>query len=228
MTFEYAPVIQRSPDWFNIRKGRVTASRLSDWLAVSKAKGKEGTPLQARKDYERELWFERKFGVSYNNYVSEAMLDGQDYEDLTIRQYEKIKGVKVENCGIYYNDYFAASPDGLVGEGLVECKVVRDNTFTEILLGGVPEKHYKQIQGQLWASGKKWCDYVALNLNTKKISIWRVEPNQEFISGLENSVQEPLTVEEVDLSELYDVSGALPDRMTMGLESTKSNNVDQW
>lgn len=225
--FEYLDVAQRSPDWFKVRMGRVTASRIADWLAVSSAKGKEGTPLKARLDYERELWFERKFGVSFSNYVSEAMLDGQDFEDFARQQYEKIRGVTVAPCGLWYSDEFAATPDGLVGgEGLLEVKVVRDNTFTEVLLSGVPEKHYKQIQGQLWASGRAWCDYVAVNLNTKKIAIWRVTPNLDFQAKLEVSLKVPLSVEDVATNEIYDIIGDLPERMTLGLEATLTEPGD--
>ena len=227
MRFEYQPVKQRSPEWFGIRMGKITASRLPAWLAVSIAKGKEGQPLQARKDYERELWFERKFGVSFNNYVSEAMLDGQDYEDFARKQYEAIKGATVDDCGIFFSPEFAATPDGLVGEdGQLEVKVLRDNKFTEVLLGGVPDDHWKQIQGQLFASGRKWCDYVALNLNTRKVAIWRVEPNADFHSQLEASLLEPLTVEEVSLDEVYDIVGDMP---AIGMEPHKPNSEgDLW
>jgi len=231
MKFEYLDVAQRSPEWFGVRMGKVTASRLSDWMAVSVAKGKEGTPLKARFDYERELWFERKFGVSFNNYVSEAMMDGQDFEDFARKQYENIKGVKVENCGIFYNNKFAATPDGFVGkDGLLEIKVLRDNTFTEVLLGGVPEKHFKQIQGQLWASGREWCDYVAINLNTKKIAIWRVAPNADLHKEIEESLNAELSVEDVPTNEVYDIVGALPDRAMLEIDSinTKSGGMEQW
>jgi len=81
MKFEYFAGEQRSKEWFELRQGKITASRLKDWMAVSIAKGKEGTPLKARFDYERELLFEREFGVSFDFYVSEAMEDGINYED---------------------------------------------------------------------------------------------------------------------------------------------------
>jgi len=225
MKFEYLEVEQRSPEWFGVRMGRVTASRLADWLAVSKAKGKEGEPLKARLDYERELWFERKFGANFNNYISEAMLDGQNYEDYARLQYAKLKGVEIKPCGIFYNELFAATPDGLIGEdGILEIKVLRDNTFTEVLLGGVPDNHWKQIQGQLFASGRKYCDYMALNLNTKKFAVWRVEPNAEFHKLLEESLQVPLSVEDVATNEIYDIQGELPEAPATNLPA----NFESW
>lgn len=226
MNFEYHPLKQRSPEWFAIRRGRVTASRLPDWLATSKAKGKEGTPLKARLDYERELWFERKFGVNFNNYVSDAMLDGQDYEDFVRKQYSLIKGVEAHECGIFFSDSFAASPDGLIGkDGILEIKVLRDNTFTEVLLAGVPENHFLQIQGQLLASGRKWADYAAFNLNTRKISIWRVTENKGTQEDIIESLGVELQVEEVSTSEIYSIKGELPSRDSVGLDTTPTNNT---
>lgn len=220
MDFLYADVKQRSAHWFELRRGRVTASRLSDWLAVSKAKSGTGKPLKARLDYEKELIYERQFGVSYNNYFSDAMQDGVELEDFAVQQYEIITGHATAECGIWYSDLFAASPDRtVVGTtadpitqfGLLEVKVVRDATFTEILLTGVPEKHWQQIQGQLFATGQQWCDYVALNLNTRKVKIIRVERDAEFMEYLEEALHEDLVTAEFSLEGVYDIKGALPD-----------------
>jgi hypothetical protein len=231
MQFEYWPGVQRTKEWYDLRIGKVTASRLDDWLAVSKAKGKEGKPLQKRLDYERELQYERQFGVAYQNYVSDAMLDGVELEDFARRQYQVITGYATDPVGAWYNDHFVASPDSMVFEstqteigpvhtvkqllhaGLLEIKIVRDNTFSDILLNGVPQKHWRQVQGQLWASGLLWCDYVALNLNTKKIKIIRVEPDTEFHEWLELAVPEPISVEPFSEESLYDISGEVPSNI---------------
>jgi len=235
MNFDYDPAPQRSPEWFQRRLGVVTASRLSDLMARSK---RDGTPLKACTDYLRELWFERKFGVSFNNYVTDAMLDGQVYEQFARQQYEKIKGVKVDACGCWYNDKFVASPDGIVADpshqvpgvsnwiGLLEIKILRDNKFTEVLLSGVPEDHFLQIQGQLMASGKEWCDYVAVNLSTKKISIWRVLPNAGAFKDIEEAINAENTIEEVSTTELYDIQGEIPERVLVILESETIINED--
>ena len=258
MDFQYDPSPQRSPEWFKTKRGKIGASRLEDWLAVSKAKATQGKPLKARLDYERELMFERQFDVSYNNYVNEAMQDGIDFEDFAAQQYEKIEGAVCETVGCWYNDYFVASPDRAVGkEGLIEIKIVRDNTFTDVLMRDpktshpetvvidgeekvigteVPEKHWKQIQGQLWASGRDWCDYVCVNFNTKKVVIIRVLPDKEFHQYLAEAVQEKLVVEPFKLDTVYDIVGELPDWsrgevvMISGAKVDHSDNVvkEKW
>jgi hypothetical protein len=100
----------------------------------------------------------------------------------------------------------------MVGDnGLIEIKIVRDNTFVEVLMTGVPPKHWKQIQGQLWASGRKWCDYVCLNFTTKKVVVVRVYPDKEFHEYLAEAVQEKLVVEPFKLDTVHDIKGELPD-----------------
>lgn len=225
--FSYYAGPQRTEEWFNIRLGKVTASRLDDWLSVSKAKATAGKPLKKRLDYEKEILFEREFGVAYDNYISGAMQDGIDYENFARSQYEKIRKVTVEMCGCWYNSYFVASPDGMVGDdGLVEIKVVRDNTFTDILTEGIPDKWWKQMQGQLWASGRKWCDFIAINLNTRKIKVIRVLPDKEFHEWLELATQEPLNQDRgiFDTKDLYDFTTALPE--PVDVPELPTNNLD--
>jgi predicted phage-related endonuclease len=210
--FEYFGGAQRSPDWFKLRLGKVTASRLDDWLSVSKAKTGMGKPLKKRLDYEKELLFERTFDTSFETFVSGAMQEGIDFENFARTQYEKITGNKVNEVGCWYNDLFVASPDGQVGDnGLIEIKVLKDNSFTDVLTDGVPEKHWRQIQGCIWAAGAEWSDYVAINLNTRKLKIIRVLPDTEFHEYLELSLTESLVVAEFPSDNLYDFVDQLPE-----------------
>ena len=227
--FYYDPAPQRTPAWYERRLGRVTASRLEDWLAVSRAKASLGKPLKKRLDYEKELLYERKFNVSYNNYISEAMLDGVALEAWAVRQYELETGNEVVAVGCWYNDAFVASPDGAVGEdGLVEAKVLRDASFADLLTGsvdkngdhipalsenGLHSKFWKQTQGQLWASGRKWVDFVAINTNTRKGYVTRILPDEEYHKWLDLSVRDEFHVDAsiFDTSKVFDFKEALPE-----------------
>lgn len=226
LTFTYSEAPQRSPEWLELRRGKIGASRLEDWLSVSKAKNTPGKPLKARLDYEKELMFERQFNTNFQVWVSEAMQDGIDFEDFARKQYEQIKGVSVMEVGCWYNDYFVASPDRKVAgvPAGIEIKILKDNSFTEVLISGVPDKHWKQIQGQLWATGWEYVDYVAVNFNTKKIVIIRVEPDKEFHDYLVEAVQEKLVQEPFSLSNVYDIKGELPDGMMIGAELDRSDS----
>ncbi|MGI9028169.1 MAG: YqaJ viral recombinase family protein [Candidatus Saccharimonadales bacterium] len=213
LRFQYSDAPQRSPEWLDIKRGKIGASSLWRWLSVSKAKATMGKPLKGRLDYEKELLFERQFNASFQIWVNSAMQEGIDFEDWAANQYAKIKNVKLLEVGCFYNDYFAASPDRkIVGvAGGIEVKILKDNSFTEVLMSGVPEKHWQQIQGQLWAAKWDYVDYVAANFNTKKVVIIRVEPDPEFHEYLELSVQEKLVTEPFTLDNVYDILGGLPE-----------------
>lgn len=184
--FTYSTAPQHSPEWVNLRVGKVTASRLGDWLAV----GAKGQPLAARATYETELVFEQGFNVPFKHFVTAAMEQGTQMESFLKKEIADIRGYEIESSGAFYSDTFVASPDGLVGDdGLVECKWLYDTKFAQVLKGGVPREHYLQIQGQLWATGRQWCDYVAGNANTKAFKVLRVERDEETIKEIAESVK---------------------------------------
>ena len=187
--FKYSDAPQRSPEWIEIRVGKPSASNLYRWLAVSK---RDGKPLKARKDYEAELAFEREFNVPFSRFTTAAMEEGQAMEEFLKRQYEAKFDVIVKPVGCYYNRFFVASPDGEIGDdGLVETKWVYDTAFASVLTEGVPDEHMLQIQGQLWASGRKWCDYVVGNGNTQHFTVIRVERDEEIIDRIRESLKNP-------------------------------------
>jgi len=221
--FFYDPTPQRTPGWYKRREGKVSASRLEDFLSVSKAEKTRGQKLKKRLDYELEIQYERQFGVSYNNYVSDAMLDGQVLETFALQQFTKITGLEVLPVGCWYNDNFVASPDGAIGDdALAEAKVLRDASFSALLAGtmkkgkkapkakkdeeqlpdepdvhvpalsedGVHSKFWKQMQGQLRASGRKYVWFVAINLNTKKLYMQRIERDETFMEWLDLNLTE--------------------------------------
>lgn len=210
MKFQYFAGEQRTTEWFDKRLGKPSASNLSRWMAVSK---RDGKPLKARLDYERELMFERTFGVPFEKFNSLAMQEGIDFEELGREQYTKITGRKVVPVGCWYNEWFAASPDGGVeDEGIVEIKWLKDTNWTEVLATQDPmPDHQYQVQGQLFASGRKWCDYVACNMHTKKVIILRIEPDKEFHKEIEQSLKSAWSVEPFNKQNVFDIKDELPE-----------------
>lgn len=212
--FAYDASPQGSPEWIALRAGKVTASRLSDWLSVSK---RDGKPLKSRKDYELELQFERQFKVPFTRFVTRAMEEGVAAEDEVANQYASLTGNSVETCGAFYSKDFVASPDRLVGEdGLLEIKWLYDMSFMDILQNGVPDNYMLQIQGQLMASGRKWCDFAAGNGNTNKMKIIRVKRDTTIIKQIKESLA---NLEEV-FGE-FDVDGVYTMTTPMDFESAQ-------
>ena len=207
MTFKYLDAPQGSPEWVEARVGKVTASRLKDWLATSVAKGKEGVPLKARLDYERELAFEVEFNIPFERFVTAAMEQGQIMEEFLKRQYEIKFDVIAKPVGCYYSDAFVASPDAEIGaDGLLECKWVYDTSFSEVLTAGVPDDHMLQIQGQLWASHRAWCDYVVGNQHTGKFVVIRVKRDEAIIKRIKDSLTDYKLSVWVKSDNVYDFS----------------------
>jgi len=206
--FQYLDVPQGSPEWVAIRVGRKTSSRMKDWIAV----GVKGQPLKARADYERELAYEKQFGVPFTRFVTSAMDDGANAEHFIKEQYTAITGQEITPAGAFYDEYSASSPDGFVGEdGLVECKWLWDSNFSEVLENGILPDHMTQVQDQLRCSGRKWVDYVAANGNTKKIKIIRVARDEEMIAKLAEAAKDPITGS-FDTTDVYDFTKS-PDEV---------------
>lgn len=193
--FSYLAEPQRTKPWFDMHAGVMSASRLGDWMAVSK---RDGKPLKSRYDTEQALLYERTFNVVIDHFVTGAMLEGIEYEPVLRARYEALTGNIVDEAGAFYNKDFVASPDGLIdkdnwmgdeGLGGTEFKLLRDTMFAYVLWNGLPEDHYLQVQGNLLASGRAWWDYMASNLKTKKSKIIRVYPDIELHARIKPSVE---------------------------------------
>ena len=180
---------QRSNEWFNARKGMITASRLED---ITAAKGFGLTAYSYLDEILADLWSES----SEEGYVNEDMQRGIDLEPIAIERYEYETLNKAEPCGfIKYNDYFGGSPDGMIGTaGLIEIKCKNNKNHAHIIrTNKVPKDHIDQIQGCLLATGRQWCDFISYNKNftfDKQIKIIRVERDNEYIKFLIERINE--------------------------------------
>lgn len=186
--FDYDAAPQRSPEWVQQHTGRVGASQLGRWLSVSK---KDGKPLKARQDLEKEIAFAKAFNQPFSTYTTSAMQAGIDNEGFVRDQYSSQMGVVVTEAGAFYNDYFIASPDGLIGDdGGLEIKWLQDTNWAEVVLSNSPlSEHYLQIQGNLYASGRTWWDYIAASANTGRFVVIRVERDEKLIAEIAESVK---------------------------------------
>lgn len=212
--FEYDDSPQKSPQWLAIRAPRIGASQLGAYMG----KGVKGQYLAPRKALEREIAFSKAFNVPFSKFVNDAMRAGTDNEDFVADQYSSQMGVAVTKVGCFYNDNFVASPDGLVGdEGLIEIKWLFDNSWSTVIEANEPEPdHYLQMQGQLWATGRKWVDYVAANGNTGRFIILRVIRDEETIAEIAEEVKAVADIEPMQTANLFEFSSRAPELTTEG------------
>ncbi len=156
-------VVQRSPEWYAARLGKVTASRIADVMA----KTKTGYGA-SRANYMAELVCERLTGVKAEGYTNAAMQWGTDQEPAAKAAYSFMTDNAVEEAGFIDHPSIAmagASPDGLVGtDGLVEVKCPNSASHIETLLSETIEgKYLLQMQFQMSCTGRQWCDFVSFD-----------------------------------------------------------------
>lgn len=202
MLAELIVVDQGTEEWHEARLGRATASRFKDVMTKIKY-GEAAT----RKNYKYELVAERLTGRHEETYSSSAMDWGTENEPVARLRYELTTGNDAEECGFFaHPDIEAgASPDGLIGEdGLLEIKCPNTATHIETLRKReVPKQYYWQIQGQLWMTNRKWCDFVSFDPRlpeNAQFFVKRVERNDEDIKELESEVRAFLDEVELEVN----------------------------
>lgn len=195
---------QQSDAWFAARIGRATASRFSDVLATLKSGGEAAV----RRDYRAQLVCERLTGKKEDGFTNRAMLVGVELEPDARMFYEAKTRNLVDEIGFVEIAGLkaGASPDGLIGEsGCLEIKCPGAATHINYLRlpeGKAPAEYVAQIQGQLWATGRDWCDFVSYNPGfpaALQLSIRRVIRDDEYIAALAIAVAKFLG--EVDAEE---------------------------
>lgn len=181
---------QRTPEWYQARMGKATASRFSDIMA----KVKKGYSA-SRKNYMAELVAQKLTGIVPENFTSTAMQWGIDNEPLARLEYTLVTGNETEETGLWLHDVLpaGASPDGFVNDdGTLEIKCPNTATHIETLsTKKVPTQYIAQVQGQLWITERKWCDFVSFDPRlpeNAQMVIIRVERDENYIHHLENEV----------------------------------------
>ena len=141
---------QRSEEWFEARKSRLTASDLYDAVkggnvSIKLAKKKANIIVDT---------------INYN--AIPALKWGTMFEPMATRCYsQKMNNIDIHDFGLICdkeNKHFGASPDGINELGImleIKCPYSR-----KIVDGVIPEKYKMQIQGQLAVCKLKECDYI--------------------------------------------------------------------
>lgn len=153
---------QRTPQWYELRTGAVTASDFTKAIDFTKA-GKPGadrTKLLADKVTER---ITRDLTRHFTN---KAMERGQELEPDALTAYEAHTGKLIHTVGFVMHDTLkiGCSPDALCGEGgMAEVKCPESGTEMVKAWLDMPaflEAYEPQIRGQMWLCERDWCDLV--------------------------------------------------------------------
>jgi hypothetical protein len=199
-------MLQRSPEWYQVRCGKLTASRFHEAVARTQ-KGWAAS----RHNYMWELLMERMTGAPKGpGWVSSSMQFGIDNEPKARAAYEFYRA-PVQMTGFIdhpHISYSGCSPDGYVGlEGLVEFKVPESPTHGRILLGEpISNAYMLQMMWQLaCCPERRWVDFVSYDprqLEHLSMKVIRVHRDPDIIRGLEDEARQFLHELETKLTQL--------------------------
>lgn len=175
---------QRSPEWFEIRKGRITSSE------IHKIMGKKDLSETA-KTYLLEKVCEVYGGVA-EPATGPALTWGIELEPVAIGHYEEYNQLKVEKASfIPVGDYYGGSPDGIISpEGIIEvkCPYKSANHFKYGMINSpesfkdiAPNYYYQCISNMICANAK-WCDFISFDPRVHsnyRMFVFRLFRNEE-------------------------------------------------
>lgn len=183
-------VTQGTPEWYNLRKGILTASELKLILTPTlkiAANDKEKTHLF-------NLLAQRITDYIEPQFEGFNMARGKMEEVEAKLAYSK-HYAQVQDVGFVTNDRWGftlgCSPDGLVGDdGLIECKSRCQKYQLETILGKqMPEEFMLQVQTALLVTNRLWCDFISYCGGMHMLTI-RVHPNPKVQDAILQAARE--------------------------------------
>lgn len=175
---------QRTEDWYNIRKGKMTASNAD--TIIANGKGLE--------TYIYNLMAEYYSSAEKENYINADMQRGIDLEPEARLEFEFYTDLDVQEVGfIEYNEFIGVSPDGLIGDdGLIEIKCPNDSVYFKLLLSdNIKPEYIAQMQMQLYVTDRQYCYFVSYNPNFEKsLYIKKITRDEEMIEKLKKGLAE--------------------------------------
>jgi len=157
--FEFHDIDQNSDEWFAMRGGRLTSSKLGVIMAnYGKAFG------EPAKKYAQQIAVEQLTGKPIaSKYKNDAMERGHEQEPIARRLYESETFSQVSNGGFFCSDKIGCSPDGLVNDdGVVEIKSAEASMHYARTKRDAIDPQYKwQCYGNLLFTGRKWLDFIS-------------------------------------------------------------------
>lgn len=185
---------QRSAEWFQMRKGRITSSE------IYKIMGK-GDFSETAKTYLLEKVCELYGGVT-EPAVGAALNWGTDLEPVAIEHYEKLVNVKVEKASfIPIGEHYGGSPDGLIpADGIIEvkCPFKSANHFKHGMINTaekfkkIAPNYYWQCISNMVCAEAKWCDFISYDPRVQeeyRMFIFRLHLTVEELTNVTDRVE---------------------------------------
>ena len=201
---------QRTAEWFEARKTRLTASDLYDAVkggnvSIRLAKKKANIVVD---------------NINYN--AIPALKWGTMFEPMATRSYsQKMNDIVIHDFGLICdtdNKHFGASPDGINELGImleIKCPYSR-----KIIDGVIPDKYRMQIQGQLAVCKLKECDYIECIFKS-------IEDEEDYLK-LDNTVKHGVIAEFYNSKGEYVYYYSEPNKTPKECLEEITNNRDNY
>lgn len=168
---------QRTKEWFEKRKGRVTGSAVGAILGLNPWQTDDDVLRRMVRDYH---------GADSEFKGNAATAHGTFYESNAIFDYEVSMGKTVVETGFHtVSHWLGASPDGLIDDdGIIEVKCpygLRSHPEPLPLMKRIDEQphYFAQVQIELYCTNRKWCDFFQWTPNGSMIE--RVYRDDQWI-----------------------------------------------
>lgn len=158
-------VTQGTPEWFKLRAGKPTSSNFGSLVSGL------GKPSKSLEEYAHILAVEKYLdGPIEDGWGGNKFTDrGKEMEAEAKADYEMENQVTVQEVGFITDDLmrWGSSTDGLVGDdGVIEIKNMIATRFAKLKIywnkhNKIPPEYIPQIQGEIFVSGRSWCDWMA-------------------------------------------------------------------
>jgi putative phage-type endonuclease len=177
---------QRSPEWFALRRGVLTASRVGAWLLKSDA-----TSTKARENAICELIAElAECDEEPDRYEDWAMKRGTAYEPDAVAAFERATGKKVTDVGFCMSKHglFGCSPDGLIeedGSGFEGKVPIPKSHIAYRRAGKLPEKYLHQVHFSMAVTGARswWFQSWNPDLANLRIEVKRDDFTEKLLGA---------------------------------------------
>lgn len=164
---------QRSEEWHEARKGRITASMVGAILGLSPNLSRAGAMRRMVRDaHGAEPEFTGNIATEY----------GEFNEDGAVAEYEMETGDRIQKVGfIPHEDWAGCSPDGLINDdGGLEAKCPFGKRKEGDLKPLEDQPHYyAQVQFSLWVTGRKYWHFYQWTPRQTKLEV--VLPDQAWL-----------------------------------------------
>ena len=179
---------QRTPEWYQIRLGRIGGTDAESLAVKGKNQYGLGTGIMSTM-YKKIYEVIQNQPADDSGYISAAMERGIELEPLAVQEYEKVKFETVTEIGyVSLGHFFGYSPDGFVGEdGLIEVKCPGAAEYIRLLSTDEIQSGYIwQMQWGMFLTNRDWCDFVAYNPDFKPMPLYikRVEKDMDAVKLL--------------------------------------------